>query len=237
MSFTRTVGESISRMHLYLYRRYAIEARRNRTFELVWEMAARDSADFIYSHMEQAVIFRDRNEFWRHILDLLPNEGHLLEVGVFRGLSINMIAADRERRGDRRTIHGFDSFEGLQEDWSGEALPSGFFNQAGTLPTVRANVRLHKGWVQDTLTPFMAGTDDKRVALLHIDTDTYTPARFTLDAAMPFLKPGSIIVFDELIGYPNWQNHEYKALNECLDRSRYEFIAFTSRQAALRLIN
>ncbi len=237
MGFFHKAGDAVSRMHLFLYRRYRIEARRHRTFEMVWEMAARDSAEFIYAHMEQAVIFRDRNEFWRHILTIVPDSGQLLEVGVFRGLSINMIADDRSRRGDTRTIHGFDSFEGLQEDWSGEALPSGFFNQTGALPAVRPNVRLHKGWVQDTLAPFMESTSEKQVALLHIDTDTYTPARFTLETAMPYLRPGSIIVFDELIGYPNWQNHEYKALNECLDSSRYEFIAFTSRQAALRLLH
>jgi predicted O-methyltransferase YrrM len=236
MSLADRIAAATSRAHLYLYRRYATEARRNRPFELVWERAARDSADFIYENMADAVIFRDRVEFWRHVLRQLPPEGQLLEVGVFQGLSINMIADDRLARGDSRLVHGFDSFEGLEEDWSGEALPAGFFNQGGRLPGVRSNVRLHKGWVQDTLAPFMASADDKRIALLHIDTDTYTPARYTLDAAAPFLGPGSIIVFDELIGYPNWQQHEYKALGECLSPDRYRFIGFTSRQAAIRLV-
>lgn len=226
----------VSKAHLYLYRRYATEARRNRPFELVWEKSAHESADFIRANMAEAVIYRDRLEFWKHVLNTLPTTGQLLEVGVFEGQSINMIADDRRTRRDPRLVQGFDSFEGLQEDWSGEGLAAGFFNQGGKLPPVRDNVRLHKGWVQDTLAPFMREADDKTIALLHIDTDTYTPARFTLDCAKPFLVPGSIIVFDELIGYPNWQRHEYKALTECLDPSSYRFTAFTSRQAALEIL-
>ncbi|MGL4540977.1 MAG: hypothetical protein ACRCUI_00530, partial [Polymorphobacter sp.] len=75
-----------------------------------------------------------------------------------------------------------------------------------------------------------------QIGLLHIDTDTYPPARHILEIAAPHLVAGSIIVFDELIGYPNWRAHEYKALEEILPRERYEFIAFTSRQAALRIL-
>ena len=235
MGIVNQLGAKLSRLHLYLYRRYAEEARRNRPFELVWESAARDSAEFILANMQNAVIFRDRISFWKHVLRILDAQGHIFEVGVFQGASINMIADTILARGDKRLVHGFDSFEGLEEDWSGEALPAGYFNQGGRLPQVRSNVRLHKGWVQDTLVPFIEGEAEKRIALLHIDTDTYTPARFTLEAALPYLSRGTIIVFDELIGYPNWQEHEYKALTEMLPSESYEFVGFTSRQAALRI--
>lgn len=233
MGLVDKLARAASRAHLYLYRRYATEARRHRPFELVWERAAQESADFIYANMADAVVYRDRFDLWRHVLRVVQPEGQLMEVGVFRGDSINFIADDRRSRGDARLVHGFDSFEGLEEDWTGEALPAGFFDQGGKLPAVRDNVRLHKGWVQETMGPFMAGEAEKRIALLHIDTDTYTPCRFTLDAAKPFLVKGSVIVFDELVGYPNWQAHEYKALCESLAEGSYRFIAFTSRQAAI----
>ncbi len=84
--------------------------------------------------------------------------------------------------------------------------------------------------------PFLDQHPGEPLALLHIDTDTYTPARFLLDALKPRLVPGSIIAFDELIGYPNWQAHEAKALGEALPRAGYRFIAFTSRQAAIRIM-
>jgi predicted O-methyltransferase YrrM len=90
--------------------------------------------------------------------------------------------------------------------------------------------------VKDTLVPFIAAEGRPPIGLVHIDTDTYTPAAHVLEIVAPLLVPGSIIVFDELIGYPNWREHEYKALNEWLPRDRYELIGFTSRQAALRII-
>ncbi|MGZ6040160.1 MAG: hypothetical protein ACXWKR_15935, partial [Phenylobacterium sp.] len=56
-----------------------------------------------------------------------------------------------------------------------------------------------------------------------------------LEISKPLLTEGTIIVFDELVGYPNWRSHEFKALQETLDRKSYRFIGFTSRQAALRI--
>lgn len=147
-----------------------------------------------------------------------------------------MIGDHLKAKNDPRLVHGFDSFEGLEEDWSGEGLKAGYFQQGGRLPPVRANVRLHKGWVQDTLGPFYAEQKKPKIALIHIDTDTYTPARHILQISKPLLTPGTIIVFDELIGYPNWREHEFKALQETLPRKSYKFIGFTSRQAAIRIV-
>jgi predicted O-methyltransferase YrrM len=221
----------------YIYRRLEGNIRRHRPLEVLWTNAAQDSAAYIQENFDDAVIFHDRMDFWRHVMGRVPAEGELVEVGVYRGASVNFIADCLTARGDRREVHGFDSFEGLEEDWSGESLASGFFNQGGALPSVRPNVKLHKGWVQDTLGPFYAERGAPKLALIHIDTDTYTPARQILEVSKPLLTEGTIIVFDELIGYPNWRAHEYKALTETLDRDRYRFIAFTSRQAAIRIVS
>lgn len=220
----------------YLYRRFLESDRRQWPMRRVYERAAESSASFIEANIDDAVLFDHRIDYWAWLVTRLPKEGLLLEAGVFEGKSINFIADRLKAAGDRRLIHGFDSFEGLEEDWAGEALPAGHFDQGGRLPPVRDNVRLHKGWVQDTVQPFLAANPGAPLALLHIDTDTYTPARFLLEALAPRLVPGSIIAFDELIGYPNWQAHEAKALGEVLPRERYRFIAFTSRQAAIRIL-
>lgn len=221
----------------YIYRRLEGNIRRHRPFEILWTNAAQDSAAYIQDNFDDAVIFHDRMDFWRHVLTKVPAEGELIECGVFEGVSINFIADTLAKRGDKRLIHGFDSFEGLEEDWAGEALGKDFFNLKGRLPAVRPAVRLYKGWVRDTLGPFYAERTNPKIALIHIDTDTYTPARQILEVSKPLLTEGTIIVFDELIGYPNWRAHEYKALTETLDRSRYRFIAFTSRQAAIRIVS
>ena len=220
----------------FVFSRFQESYRRNVPYELVWRKSAEDSADFIAANLHDAVLYQHRVDFWQYILGCLPAHGEICEIGVFQGASVNLIADNLAQRGDARLVNGFDAFEGLEEDWSGEGLPAGFFNQGGKLPEVRGNVRLHKGWVQDTLGPFLAERSNPALALVHIDTDTYTPAHHILSIIKPLLDNGTIIVFDELIGYPNWRNHEYKALVEVLDPADYAYIAFTSRQAAIRIV-
>ena len=219
----------------YLYRRFNVDHRRHRTLEIVYERASQESADFILNNLGTAVLFEHRTDYWSFVADSLLSKGILMECGVFQGLSLKFIANRLRRKRDARIIHGFDAFEGLEEHWAGESLPAGSFDLKGKLPTIPANAQLHVGWVQDTVVPFLEKNIVDRVALLHIDTDTYTPAKYLLKVVKPYLKSGSIVAFDELFGYPNWQSHEFKALQEEILLDDYEFIAFTSRQAAIRI--
>jgi hypothetical protein len=209
--------------------------RRHRVVQRLWERSAETSVDFIEKNMANAVVFDNREDLWIKGLQAAPAKGLILEFGVFEGVSINFFADYLARKNDSRRLYGFDSFEGLEEDWSGEALPAGYFNQGGKLPPVRNSVQLIKGWVQDTFPPFLKEHGQEGIAFIHIDTDTYSPARCILEHAAPYLLPGAVISYDELIGYPNWQNHEYKALNETIPQTDYEFIAFTSRQASMQM--
>ena len=46
----------------------------------------------------------------------------------------------------------------------------------------------------------------------------------------------TIIVFDELYGYPGWKHHEYKALFDVYDENEFEFIAFGKTQVVIKII-
>lgn len=76
---------------------------------------------------------------------LLPASGLVLEFGVFKGQSINKLG-----RVLQQPIFGFDSFEGLPEDWDvGNAvIPREAFDRQGNLPEVLPNVVLIKGWFE-----------------------------------------------------------------------------------------
>jgi hypothetical protein len=43
-------------------------------------------------------------------------------------------------------------------------------------------------------------------------------------------------MFDEFHGYPGWQLHEKRALEEILPREKYEFLAFSRKQATIKII-
>ena len=96
-----------------------------------------------------------------------------MEFGVNQGGTINFIA----KRMPSRRIHGFDSFEGLPESWTGNQMEAGSFNNKGRMPKVPANVALHKGWFADTLPGWVAANRDadraaaRRLRSLFLDQD------------------------------------------------------------------
>jgi hypothetical protein len=134
----------------------------------------------------------------------------ILEFGVWLGSSINLISG----RFPEHQVYGFDSFLGLPEDWSFPWL-MGSFNLNGFMPNVRNNVKLLKGWFNETLPVFAKDVlGEGHIALLHIDCDLYSSAKLVLDILADNIRPGTIIVFDELLNFPNYENHEMKAFFE-----------------------
>ena len=66
--------------------------------------------------------------------------------------------------------------------------------------------------------------------------DTYTPTKFTLEKIKPLLTKGSILLFDQFYGFPNWEKYEYKAFKEQIKEDEFKYIAFGTRQACIEII-
>lgn len=194
--------------------------------------AKREAVDYVIEHMQAAMMLRDRFDLLRFALSRAPEQGLVLEFGVEKGLSLNCLA-----RATARTVHGFDSFQGLPEDWSGTASARGAFDRHGALPKVPGNVRLHVGWFDATLPAFLAETAES-VALLHIDCDIYSSTRTVFDMLGDRIRPGTVIVFDEYFNYPGWRQHEYKAFQEfCAERGRrYRYLGYAGEKGHVAVI-
>jgi tetratricopeptide (TPR) repeat protein len=167
-------------------------------------------------------------------LQLAPADGLTLECGVYFGRSLRVIAECSSGK-----VHGFDSFEGLPEAWK-ENEGAGAYSTGGLLPLgLPERVRLHPGWFEQTLPPFFA-SEGAPIRLLHVDCDLYSSTRTVLDAADPFLVAGSVVVFDDLLGYPGYAEHELRALCEWSERSgaRWEVVAacLLGREVAIRIL-
>ncbi|MGH8119515.1 MAG: class I SAM-dependent methyltransferase [Gammaproteobacteria bacterium] len=222
----RSLTERLVRRVFYKY--YA----RNLFYEL--QLRARSSsADYVEKHMTDAVIFWRLDEILKYCVHQAPAEGLLLEFGVATGKSINTIAAAARER----TVHGFDSFEGLPEDWCGHVETRGSFSRKGRRPQVRANVRLHKGWLKDTLKAFKEECPGP-VAFLHIDCDLYSSTREVLQGLADRLRVGTVIEFDEYFNYPNWQQHEFRAWQEFVrDQGlAYRYLAMTAADGRVAVV-
>ena len=143
-----------------------------------------------------------------------------LEFGVFKGTSTNLFADYV------KTIYGFDSFEGLREDWAGSILAKGHFNLNKKIPELKSNVVPVVGWIQDTLEDFL-NQHNPKINFVHVDVDTYETSLYILKSIKPYLDKNAIILFDELYNFPGWRNGEYKALQETFNENEYKFRAFS----------
>ena len=195
---------------------------------IVRQRASERSAVFIESHLNNASLYFSRQELWELAFAEISSQGLILEFGVHTGESINYFATKT-----KRTIHGFDSFVGLPENWQGTPLDSGAFSLNGMPPKVANNVQLHKGWFAETLPDFLLENIGS-VSLLHIDSDLYSSAKFILQSLSNRINAGCLILFDDHHGYPGWENGEIRAWNEFCSENQvtFHYIGF-AQQAAL----
>ncbi|HEY3263471.1 MAG TPA: TylF/MycF/NovP-related O-methyltransferase [Pseudonocardiaceae bacterium] len=194
------------------------------------EHAFRTSAAFVADSMPLARPFKTPAAVLNYALDLAPATGLVAEFGVYSGATLRMISARRPG------AHGFDSFEGLPEDWRDSHRRSKFAVQH--YPEVD-QAQLHVGWFADTLPKFRA-SNDERAAFLHLDADLYSSTVTVLSELEDRIESGTVLLFDEYFNYPNWQYHEHRAFTEFLDRTGLgaEYVAYNSRgeQVAARIL-
>jgi len=131
-------------------------------------------------------------------------EGLVLEFGVFSGKTIRRIAATFPER----DVFGFDSFEGFPDD--GRTDWQTDYATQGKLPKVPANAHLVKGFFEDTLPEFIEQHPQK-VHFMHVDCDLFSSTRTVLAHLRERVVPGTVIVFDELLHYRGFENHEFLA--------------------------
>ena len=72
------------------------------------------------------------------------------------------------------------------------------------------------------------------IALLHVDCDLYSSTKTIFDNLHPYIKKGTIIVFDEWCynANPKYDDHEQKAFYEYVDNHnvKFGFIDFYDQQ-------
>lgn len=192
-------------------------------------LASEESAAYIQQHMRAVPNFKSDYDFHEWVvttqLDDKLDDGMVLEFGVATGRTLNHIA----RLLPNKFVYGFDSFEGLPENWTSR-MPKGFFRRKN-LPSVRYNCQLYVGWFNETLPRWKSVFGNNPIQLLHIDSDLYSSAVTILSELKENIVPGTVIIFDEYINYPGWQQDEFRAWQEFVAKNAidYEYIGYVSR--------
>ena len=186
----------------------------------------------------KALITRWKLSRFPSVEDLLAaslsvSQGDLyLEFGILSGKTVNVIASQV----GGRPVYGFDSFEGLPENW-GPGFRKGAF-KTNKLPIVLPNVQVVPGWFEEVLPQFL-GEHAGQVAFVHIDSDVYSSARYVLAtlAGAGRLSKGTVIQFDEIFAVKGalWYRSEYDAFREFKEeyKLRYHWLGYAGEAAAL----
>ena len=195
--------------------------------------AGQETADYIEKYMICVPTFPHPEDILNFALSQISKRGLVLEFGVYSGNTINQIA----KKLSDTIIYGFDSFEGLPENWR-----SGFYKgtfKRKEMPIVEPNVELIVGWFDDTLKDFVK-EHNQYCSFLHIDCDLYSSTKTIFEELGNYIQTGTVILFDEYFNYPGWKNGEFKAFQEFVGKNsvRYEYIAYCDgmEQVAVKIV-
>ncbi len=149
----------------------------------------------------------------------------MLEFGVWQGESISYFSKNLTHSAS--CFWGFDSFEGLPEDW--KHMQKGTFSTKGTMPVIDdSRVHFVKGWFQNT---FAEGVASARGAnptpgavLVHFDADLYSSTLFLLSRLYDQFEEYHFI-FDEFTGDECRALLNFQQSHGC----EVEFIAYSGR--------
>jgi Methyltransferase domain len=158
--------------------------------------------DFIKKHTDDVVTTdRVKLEEYCHTQFIGDFPIDYFEFGVSRGESIRRWSQLNTSPDSR--FFGFDSFEGLPENWSG--APKGSYSTKGELPAIDdSRVHFVKGLFQESMPKFLMGYKaveghyrEKNRLVLYNDCDLYSSTLFCLTQFDSVIKPGTILIFDE----------------------------------------
>lgn len=116
------------------------------------------------------------------------------EFGVAGGTSFKWWLQKNGHPASR--FYGFDTFEGLPEDWGPFAKGAMAFS-LDSLNIQDGRARFYKGLFQQTLVPFLETYDGGNRRLIHIDSDLFSSAVVVMTQLYRFLRPGDVLLFDE----------------------------------------
>lgn len=160
--------------------------------------------------------------------------GNIYEFGVYRGRSaaiLGSVFSDKH-------IYGFDSFIGSPEQFT-EFEGPGSYNTYGEVPNISLpNITYVKGPFSETLNKFVEKNPQK-ASLLHIDCDLYSSTKTALEAFKDKIAEGTLILFDDFVGYKGYEKHSWKAFSEFTEKNEIEYeivgYSFMGREVLIKI--
>ncbi|KJR41118.1 dTDP-6-deoxy-L-hexose 3-O-methyltransferase [Candidatus Magnetoovum chiemensis] len=164
---------------------------------------------FLTSHVSRIAKKLALFELYKTIVEL---PGHIIECGVFKGISLISFATFREilESPFSRKIIGFDAFGKFPRQNNHDELEfiSKFETDAGDGISVEElkqvfahksfdNYELIQGDILETVPKYVCEHPELKISLLHVDVDVYEPSLAILNQMYNKVVKGGLIVFDD----------------------------------------
>ena len=176
-------------------------------------------------------LFFHRWAFFDSMIKKSKKNRPFYEFGVWRGISFQYLI-NTFKKG-----YGFDTFEGLPKDWHTEK--EGRYSADGVIPKIEGG-KFIKGKFEETLSSFFL-KPRPLASIINFDADLYSSTLCALNNSKNVIDQDTILIFDEFITNDNWEEDEYKALNEfCYDNNlSYKVLAisYITKQVAVKIID
>lgn len=133
------------------------------------------------------------DRIWDFAIQTRDLPGEMAELGTYKGgTAMTMTTACPSK-----TLHLFDTFEGIPEDDQHGAHKRGEF--AATMEEVDEYLKGHRVWFHKGKFPdTTVGFEDLTFSLVHLDADTYQSTKAGLKFFWPRLVAGGVLVLDDL---------------------------------------
>ena len=194
------------------------------------ENAHMRSFNWVFNLPKLPPLYFHRWSLFDQMIVMSKKDRPFYEFGVWRGEAFKYLIKTFKKG------YGFDTFEGLPEDWHNEK--AGSYSSEGNIPIVDGGEFI-VGKFEDSLPDFFA---KKRpmASIINFDADLYSSTICALNFSKPVIDKHTILIFDEFLINENWEQDEYKALEEFCDKNHFTYevlaISFFSKQVAVRLV-
>ncbi|MBS25870.1 MAG: hypothetical protein CMQ26_02190 [Gammaproteobacteria bacterium] len=179
-------------------------------------------------------LYFNKWQFFDAIIKKSNKSRPFYEFGVWRAASFKYLI-DAYKVG-----YGFDTFSGLPEDWKvGENYEkAGSYSSEGDIPDIEGGEFI-VGKFQDSF-PIFFSKQQPIASVINYDADLYSSTSCALNFSKSVIDKDTILIFDEFIMNENWEQDEFKALNEFCYNNKYTYnvlaVSFFSKQVAVKLI-
>ncbi len=193
----------------------------------LWERASVESLEFVEEHLGVALVFSEESKFLHFVIQKMRKNN----IGTgFLGCTAMSDENELDYHFARQPLLNKRSFRSLVNAWKSNHPVRDPRSDTTPAPDT---------YFVNSVFKESAAPEYSHVGLIYIAGGISEVAEIVLEGVEKHLKPGVLLMFGELIGYPNWRNGQYRAWNRIAEvyGLKFRYLGFCNHQALVEIID